>query len=272
MQLNWWRVCLDEAQMIESGVSQAAMVAELLSRENAWAITGTPIRKDVNDLRGLLIFLRHEPFASRQHVWQSLIATHKPLFATLVNRLVLRHTKQTVRNEVQLPAQRRYVITMPFTPVEEENYQDVVRQLCDACGLGHDGIPLNDPWSLDNHAETMRQFLTRLRQTALHPELSPSTRVQGKRPVQTVPEVINAMLEDAEVNLRADQRSLHTAQLKRGQLYENTARVKEAQAIWLQVATDASGIVDECRQDLEKCVQLDASEQAASTAMGASDR
>jgi E3 ubiquitin-protein ligase SHPRH len=47
MQFLWWRVCLDEAQMVESGVSNAATVARLIPRVNAWGITGTPLKKDI---------------------------------------------------------------------------------------------------------------------------------------------------------------------------------------------------------------------------------
>lgn len=36
IQICWWRVVLDEAQMVESGVSNAAKVANLIPRENAW--------------------------------------------------------------------------------------------------------------------------------------------------------------------------------------------------------------------------------------------
>jgi E3 ubiquitin-protein ligase SHPRH len=46
-QLLWWRVCLDEAQMIESGVSNAATVAKLIPRDLAWCITGTPVQRDL---------------------------------------------------------------------------------------------------------------------------------------------------------------------------------------------------------------------------------
>lgn len=109
MQLSWWRVAIDEAQMIESGVSNAAIVARIIPRINAWTITGTPVRKDVSDLRGLLIFLRKEPYASIKHVWSSLISTHKHDFRSLFGGLALRHSKQSVREELRLPAQRRYV-------------------------------------------------------------------------------------------------------------------------------------------------------------------
>lgn len=46
-QLCWWRVCLDEAQMIESGVSKAATLARLIPRVNAWGVTGTPVKDSV---------------------------------------------------------------------------------------------------------------------------------------------------------------------------------------------------------------------------------
>ena len=37
-QIYWWRVVLDEAQMVESGVSNAAKVAKLIPRENSWYV------------------------------------------------------------------------------------------------------------------------------------------------------------------------------------------------------------------------------------------
>lgn len=43
---SWWRCVFDEAQMIESGVTQAAKVARRIPRINAWGVTGTPVKKD----------------------------------------------------------------------------------------------------------------------------------------------------------------------------------------------------------------------------------
>ena len=37
-QIQWWRVVLDEAQMVESGVSNAAKVAKLIPRDMAWYV------------------------------------------------------------------------------------------------------------------------------------------------------------------------------------------------------------------------------------------
>ena len=92
VQISWWRVCLDEAQMVESGVSQAATVARLIPRVNAWAVSGTPLRKDVQDLLGLLIFLRYEPFCNSEKLWErasrrksSILSSHSPFWRTNIH-------------------------------------------------------------------------------------------------------------------------------------------------------------------------------------------
>jgi len=47
MQLSWWRVCIDEAQMVENWTNNTAILARLIPRINVWAITGTPIKDDI---------------------------------------------------------------------------------------------------------------------------------------------------------------------------------------------------------------------------------
>jgi len=158
MMFSWWRICIDEAQMVESGVSKAAVVARMIPRVNAWCITGTPVRRDVNDLLGLLIFLRVEPFASKKDIWSSLISVHKSYFRRLFGYLALRHSKREVRDELRLPAQRRYVITMPFTPIEEQHYQELFNQMCEETGLDTEGAPLSADWDPDVAAEPMRRW------------------------------------------------------------------------------------------------------------------
>lgn len=47
VQLSWWRVCIDEAQMVENWTNNAAQLARRISRVNAWGVTGTPVKDDV---------------------------------------------------------------------------------------------------------------------------------------------------------------------------------------------------------------------------------
>lgn len=253
--LSRWRCLIDEAQMIESGVSNAAVVARMIPRVNAWCVTGTPVRKDVSDLLGLLVFLRYEPYASIKHVWSSLISTHKNEFRKLFGALALRHSKQSVREELKLPAQRRYVITMPFTPIEEQHYQELFNQMCGECGLGSQGAPLQDDWDPDEVTDVMRRWLVRLRQTALHPEVGGrNRRALGQRdgPLRTVDQVLSTMMENTDLAIRTDHRTLLVTKLKRGQLFENSPRVKEALAIWVEAADEAKAVVDECRLQLQQ--------------------
>ena len=64
-RLHWWRVCLDEAQMVESSTAKATEMALKLRTRHRWAVTGTPLSRGLEDLFGLLAFLRCHPYDSR---------------------------------------------------------------------------------------------------------------------------------------------------------------------------------------------------------------
>ncbi|ATY66405.1 SNF2 family helicase [Cordyceps militaris] len=254
VQISWWRVCLDEAQMIESGVSQAASVARVIPRINAWGITGTPVKDDVKDLFGLLLFLRYQPYCYANQVWTALISSHKPLFQKLFRSLALRHTKALVRDEILLPPQKRYVISIPFSAVEEQHYQSLFKEMTEDCDLSLTGAPMLDGWVPEVYEARMRTWLTRLRQTALHPEVGVySRRVLGynkERPMRTIEEVLNAMLEQSETAIRNEERAYLSAKLTRGQLLENGPRVKEALALWEEVYGETVRLVKDARAKL----------------------
>jgi E3 ubiquitin-protein ligase SHPRH len=179
-----------------------------------------------------------------------------PVFQSLFQRIALRHTKSIVREELQLPPQKRYVITMPFTPVEEQHYQSLFQKMCDECGVDLQGGPLTDDWDPTRirTIERMRAWLSRLRQSALHPEIGvKNRRALGRKdgPLRTIEEVLETMLEQTELSVRGDQRTLHLTRLKRGQTLENSPRVKEALEIWKSVLEDANAAVSVCREQLQ---------------------
>ncbi|KAK1995784.1 SNF2 family domain-containing protein [Colletotrichum falcatum] len=251
-KISWWRVCLDEAQMIESGVTGAAAVARLLPRVNAWGVTGTPVKNDVKDLYGLLDFLRYEPYASSPQIWRSLTESYKPLFRSLFGSIALRHTKQLVRHEIVVPPQKRFVITLPFTVVEEQYYGEMFKNMARRCDVDILGAPLQADWAPEDYENEMRTWLNRLRQAALHPEIV-QRRGTGRKvgPMRTVEEVLNAMIEQSDNDIRTDHRAYLQARLTHGQMLENGPRVTEALEIWERVKEDASVLVAESRKELE---------------------
>ncbi|CRG87936.1 putative ATP-dependent helicase C144,05 [Talaromyces islandicus] len=253
--ISWWRVCLDEAQMIENGVSNAARAARLIPRVNAWAITGTPIRKDMRDLLGLLQFLKYEPLCSFPTLWTAIFNDYHPAFKSIINKLALRHSKDFVRKDLRLPPQKRIVITIPFTAVEEQHYGQLFDQMCNECGLDSSGGPLHGDWNPESQSaiDKMRSWLIRLRQTCLYPEVTGGNRkALGFRngPLRSVADVLEVMIDQNDTLIWAEERTLLLSHARRGQLLENAARRHEALDIWAKGLERTTEIVETFREQV----------------------
>ena len=256
VEISWWRVCLDEAQMVESGVSNAAKVAQRIPRINAWAVTGTPVRKDVQDLYGLLLFLRFEPFCN-EAVWQRL-CRDRLVFSSIFARLAIRHTKAKIP-ELKLPPQRRIVITVPFTAIEDQYYCQLFKDMCDECGLDEEGGPLSDSWDPNDARllESMRRWLTRLRQACLHPELG-DTRMNrralafGRKvgPMRTVDEVLDVMIAQNRTTLRSEERAMLHAKIMQGHILSFGRESTSALDVYKDALDRSDTMVKECREEV----------------------
>jgi E3 ubiquitin-protein ligase SHPRH len=260
VEVSWWRVCIDEAQMVESRQSNVAVMARLIPRINAWAITGTPVKDNLqDDLRGLLAFLRYEPYASDNDVWKRLFSREQKFFGEIVHLIGLRHTKSQVRSEIELPPQKRYVITMPFSAVEEQNYSNLFEILAHTCGLDAEGSPLGNDWSPEDPAvqQAMRVALDQLRQAVLQPGAGGARRVGRKEgPLRTLADVLDAMLEQSDSKVRTLQRSLFSLLLTRGQVLANLGKTRDALAVWQDVLKKNEEVVVECRKQLQQELEL----------------
>jgi E3 ubiquitin-protein ligase SHPRH len=255
VMLQWWRVCLDEAQMIESGVSAAAVVAQLIPRVNAWAVSGTPIKKDVQDLHGLLMFLRCHPF-SNMRIWQRMIDGDSSDLKRLFKQIAMRHSKSIVRDELAIPAQKRIVVTVPFTAIEDSNYSTIFQEMCSDCGLDSAGAPLVEDWdpSSERTVAKMRDWLARLRQTCLHAEIGTRNRRalgRGNAPLRTVDEVLEVLVEQNETSLRSEERSALLARVMQGHLLAFGQDTDGALQLYRSSLTEATEASVECRQQVQ---------------------
>lgn len=193
-------------------------------------------------------------------IWNFLTTFDKESFRRIFSSISMRHSKSLVRNEIAIPPQKRYVITMPFTAVEEQHYQSLFEALAETCGLDARGNPLQGDWDPEDPAvqSAMRVALDRLRQTVLHPEVgNRNRRALGQKvgPMRTVAEVLDAMLEQTDGAMRTDQRGLLSAKLMRGQILACQKQVEDALAIWQEVLTTSTELVGECRAQLDREMQ-----------------
>ncbi|KAI7495867.1 hypothetical protein KC367_g7098 [Hortaea werneckii] len=259
VQIQWWRVCLDEAQMVESGVTAAARVACRLPRINSWAVSGTPLRKNVQDLHGLLIFLRYSPLNESPKLWNHLITNHRHLFKKIFGEIALRHTKSQIREELRLPSQKRVVLTVPFSAVEQQHYTTLFDEMCEDVGLNSDGSPRVEDWDPTDPGtiEMMRTWLARLRQTCLHPQVGGRNRKalgRGQGPLRTVSEVLEVMIDQNETSVRIEERAVLNAQLQRAHVLGNNGkddhRSEKALEIYQNAMNCSAELVQEARERL----------------------
>lgn len=242
--------------MVESGVSQAATVARIIPRCNAWAVSGTPLRKDIQDLRGLLIFLRCDAFANSKVVWNRL---DKASFKAIFNQLALRHTKVKIREELRLPPQKRVVITVPFTAIEEQHYTELVRQMCDSCWLTPEGNPIEEDRDTSHPEviERMREWLVRLRQTCLHAHVGrKNRRALGAKngALRTVHEVLEVMIEQNDATWKSEAREMILCEIKMGHIKAYAGnivdRAQTALPYYQRALSEAKTYVQACREEL----------------------
>ncbi|KAI9885897.1 MAG: hypothetical protein M1823_002322 [Watsoniomyces obsoletus] len=251
--VSWWRFCLDEAQMIETGFSGATRLARLIPRCNAWAVTGTPVRGSLTDLLGLFSFLLYEPFCRSPAIWEDMLVRYPDVLRDIISKISLRHSKAQVRGELHIPPQSRFVIKIPFTHIEEQHYSELYQLMCDKCGYDRYGRPLISHEDIDQkviHAQ-MRAWLVRLRQTCLHPRVGQQNRqalghVDG-RPLSTVDEVLAVMINQNEALIRFEERHLIEAHIRKGQLWENLGKSQRALDIWLNALRESQNMVAESR-------------------------
>lgn len=122
MLVDWWRVCLDEAQMVESANNQAARMVKLLPATHRWAVTGTPLEKSIHDLYGLLFFMGCEPYDDHR-IWteisqQFIEGNDKPIIEVL--RKIMWRTCKTpdILEQIKIPAQTEIVHYVTMSDLE----------------------------------------------------------------------------------------------------------------------------------------------------------
>lgn len=127
LYVNWWRVCLDEAQMFSSTITKPARLVAQLSAVHRWGVTGTPIQKSIDDLYGLMYFLGCSPYDEREK-WSTLVddfnyrANIKPLLAALRPIMWRTCKSKDVMDQINIPEQSNLVVNIDMMDLEQFHY------------------------------------------------------------------------------------------------------------------------------------------------------
>ena len=127
--IHWWRICLDEAQRVETPTLGSAKMALKLSTNFRWCISGTPVGKGrLEDLFGLLVFLRSSPFNEKHWLHRSFntcVPRTNKMIRHLLKDILWRSTKASpvVADQMGVPEQIEKTVVLSFSSVEKHFYE-----------------------------------------------------------------------------------------------------------------------------------------------------
>ncbi|NWW91320.1 SHPRH ligase, partial [Rhynochetos jubatus] len=213
--VEWWRICLDEAQMVECTTAKAAEMALRLSGINRWCVSGTPVQRGLEDLYGLVLFLGVDPYWVK-HWWDQLLyrpycrKNPRPLYS-LIAKIMWRSAKKDVIDQIQIPPQTENVHWLHFSPVERHFYHRQ-REVCCQDALAK--LRKISDWtlklsSLDRRTVTSILYpLLRLRQACCHPQAVRGEFLQLQKSTMTMEELLTSLQKKCRTECEEAHRQL----------------------------------------------------------------
>lgn len=126
--MNWWRVCLDEAQMVSTVITKPSKLVAKLSSVHRWAVTGTPIQKSFDDLFGLISFLCCSPYNERDKWIEKMNKFHsnfmdlKPILSVFEPIMWRTCKSKAIMEQINIPEQTELVHFMKMSDLEHFYY------------------------------------------------------------------------------------------------------------------------------------------------------
>ncbi|KAM9842728.1 E3 ubiquitin-protein ligase SHPRH [Aulostomus maculatus] len=213
--VEWWRICLDEAQMVECPTAKAAEMALRLASVNRWCVSGTPVQRGLEDLYGLVLFLGVDPYWVK-HWWDQLLyrpyrrGNTEPLY-NVIAQLLWRSAKKDVIDQIQIPPQTEEVHWLHFSPVEGHFYHRQ-HEVCSQDAL----VKLRkiSDWSLKlgsldrRTVNTILCPLLRLRQACCHPQAVRGEFLPLQKSTMTMEELLKSLQKKCRVECEEAHRQL----------------------------------------------------------------
>ncbi|XP_069742136.1 E3 ubiquitin-protein ligase SHPRH isoform X2 [Narcine bancroftii] len=213
--VEWWRICLDEAQMVECATAKAAEMCLRLTAINRWCVTGTPVQRGLEDLYGLILFLGVDPYCVKRW-WDQLLyqpyCRKNPIpIYTLIAKIMWRTAKKDVLDQIQIPPQSEEVHWLQFSPVEKHFYHRQ-HEICSQDALQK--LRMIFDWSIKLSRLDRRTVgsilypLLRLRQACCHPQAVRGEFLPIQKSTMTMEELLKSLQRKCSTECEEAHRQL----------------------------------------------------------------
>ncbi|KIP06910.1 hypothetical protein PHLGIDRAFT_72023 [Phlebiopsis gigantea 11061_1 CR5-6] len=254
---EWYRVIMDEVQMVGGGKTEE--MVSLIPRVSSFAVSGTPARSHVADLIHVLHFLRVGAITDTPRLWNRLLLpgyTHRLI--ELFSRFAVRTMKTSVRGELTIPKQTRYLVPIELGRVERHVYDQNLEKALLELGFDARGVAVAANWQVD--VGTLRGWLRKLRGICTHPQVGQLQNVADKlhKPgvLKTIGEVLDSMQDQNWRNLMEDRRSKAQLLTVVAQLYQHHGkhfnRYQIALDTLLKAEKETNDLVDDVQARIDR--------------------
>lgn len=222
LALKWWRVCMDEAQMVGTGTQKAAEMVVQIPAEHRWCVTGTPIqRKGAVDLRGLFHFLQIPYFCEKYWFRKCIelpcqggeVDFAMRFLTKVLGDIFWRNSKADVDKQLHLPAQTDLTHKLRFAPVEayfyKKQHEECSSRTRALLADKMDGSFSTKPLAGGNKdIDKLLQSVLKLRQACCHPQVAGVVLAGGGGPSQTISmgQLLDSLILKATVECEEVQR------------------------------------------------------------------
>ncbi|KAL7754181.1 hypothetical protein RI367_000162 [Sorochytrium milnesiophthora] len=270
VRLKWWRVVLDEAQMVDNPLRNAAEVAAQLPRQ---CVTGTPISHSVSsDLFGLCYFLGIGNYGQRIQDLEELMQS-KQCFQNFLRLIMYRTTKDFVerRGELQLPAQTERVEFLQFDDAEAEFYRQLSESLHGAINTAVTTMSRPDQSNSASEADAracLRSALDKLRMACCHPSLLFQERRRINASSNTyfqMPYVLEQMYSEASSAYFQAVRELGEHKIEQGLVHDFLQQYDSACAVYTSYIPELKRAIQLVKGDMGYIQDIVRKQQRTST-------
>lgn len=174
-KVRWFRVILDEAQVIKNFRTQVARACCGLRAKQRWCLSGTPLQNTIDDLYSYFRFLKYEPYATYSAFYSALKgpiirngATGYKKLQVVLGAVMLRRTKGTKidgKPIVALPPKSILLKELHFSMEERSFYVGL------EANYRARFMRYNREGTLKQNYANLLLMLLRLRQACDHPML-----------------------------------------------------------------------------------------------------